>query len=285
MPIHAIYKDFFRFLEAIDSLDEDLWELYNRRYFQPHRVFFKAYWSAFFPQLDLGTLQDRVRQVRRGHYDTLRQLAGQGELEKIVLDALSRCGENLPGLPEPEIYLLVGFFSADGFILDLDDRPVIGLGLERYRDFRLLDIILAHEYCHYARRLTLGLCERTDPETLGQKLLAEGLSVVFSRRVYPKRKLEDHLLMSRHRMSWCRRNEARLESLIGGEMDSSRLVSVMFGRGDPEAGIPPRAGMYLGYRLVERILESREEEGFEEFLNAPDITSVLSKDKHRSALG
>jgi hypothetical protein len=276
MPIYSIYQDFYTFLEAAGTTEDDLWDLYKRFYFQPHRSFFRAYWSTFFPHMDLGGLQDRVRQIRCGHYTALRQLTGNGQAERIIADALSRCRKLLTDVPEPEVYLSIGFFSADGFIVDLDDHPVIGIGLERYRNFDLLGIILAHEYCHYTRRLARGPSVGSDVIVPGEKLLAEGMSVVFSRHVFPVHKLEDHLLMSRDRLSWCQRNRDRLESLLSQEMDPPCLIDILFGRGDPDAGIPPRTGMYLGYRLVERALQVRGEKGFEELLGLADIATALS---------
>jgi hypothetical protein len=274
MPIHPIYEDFFRFLQVLDSAREDPWEAYQKFYFHPHREFFAAYWKTYFPQMDLVSLQDRVRQVRRGHYATLEHLLEQSNPEPIVQRGLKRCRARMPECSEPDVYLMVGFFSADGFTLKVMDRPVIGIGLERYRNFVLLDIILAHEYCHCARHLALGSFSASDPRSLGQKLLDEGLCTVFSRQVYPRRKLADHLLISTRRLDWCQRNEALLESMAGRELNSSRLVPVFFGWGQPDEGVPARTGMYLGYRLVERALAEMGPEAFHKLLAMQDIAAV-----------
>lgn len=278
MAIHSLYEDFFRFLKALETA-EDPWKAYQDLYFRPHKDFFGAYWRAFFPQMDLKTLQDRVRRVRPGHYVSLQQLVSHSRPEAIVEKVIAKCLTLLPRFPAPDVYLVVGFFSADGFTVDVTGWPVIGIGLERYRDFRLLNIILAHEYSHYARRLSLGSSVEPGSETLGRKLLAEGLSVAFSRHVYPRRKLEDHLLMSRRRLNWCRKNEALLESIAREDLGSSRLVPTFFGRGKPDVGIPPRTGMYLGYRLVERALEERGQGVLEGLGGVADITSILSADE------
>ncbi|KPL18690.1 MAG: hypothetical protein AMJ92_06755 [candidate division Zixibacteria bacterium SM23_81] len=277
MAVFPIYEDFFRFLEVLE-VGEDPWEVYEEMYFRPHKNFFGAYWRTFFPLMDVRTLQDRVRQVRRGHYAALEHLIGQSRPEDIVQENLSRCRAHLPRLPEPDVYLIVGFFSADGFVVNVNSRPAIGIGLERFKDFRLLDIILAHEYCHCARYLALGSCAETEPETLGQKLLSEGLSVYFSQRVYPQRRLFDHLLMSRRRLNWCQQNEQLLKTTAERELTSSRLVPVFFQRGKPGAGIPPRTGMYLAYRLVERALSEMREEEFEELLTTRDIMAIWPAD-------
>jgi hypothetical protein len=273
--IFPLYGDFFRFLESLNT-GKDSWEAYEEIYLRPHRNLFGTYWKTFFPQMDVRTLQDRVRQVRPGHYATLEYLVEKRKPEAIVQEVLPRCLALLPRFPEPDVYLMVGFFSADGFIVEVAGWPAIGIGLERFKDFRLLDIIVTHEYCHYARRLALGTSPDPDQETLGQKLLSEGLSVVFCQRLFPGRKLEDHLLMSRRRLNWCQKNEALLESMAKPELNSVAMVPVFFQRGKPEDGIPPRTGIYLGYHLVQRAAVERGEEAFEELLKAPDITAVWS---------
>ncbi len=278
MAIHCLYEDFFQFLQALETA-QDPWEAYQNLYFRPHRDFFRVYWKTFFPQMDLRTLQDRVRRVRPGHYASLQQLISHSRPETIAQKVISKCLAMLPRFPAPDVYLLVGFFSADGFIVDVTGWPAIGIGLERYRDFHLLDIILAHEYCHYARRLALGVSPEPVTQSLARKLLSEGLSVAFARRIYPRRKLEDHLLMSRRRLNWCQKNEALLESMAQEDPGSPRLVSIFFGRGKPSANIPPRTGIYLGFRLVERVLEEKGEVTFEGLLGVEDITSLPFRDE------
>ena len=273
MPLLPIYRDFFRFLEVLETV-EDPWEAYQQQYIRPNRAFFGAYWQSF-PLFDERTLRGRVLQIKQGHYMVLEHLLAQIKPEEIVTESLSRCHALLPAIPEPDVFLMVGFFSADGFIVQVKGRPVIGIGLERFKDFRLLGLILAHEYCHYARRLILGAAVE---QTLGQKLLAEGLSVVFSQRAFPDRRLTDHLFMPPERLSWCRQNEAFLEALARPELGSCQMVPAFFLHGRPDAHIPPRTGMYLGYRLVQRALQERGEGGFEELLKAADIAAVWPTD-------
>ena len=273
MPIFPLYRDFFRFLEAIET-GRDPWEIYRDVYLRPHTKFFRAYWAAFLPHIDVGTLQNRVRQTRRGHYAVLEHLLAGNDLELRVAGTIERCHDRLPLMSPPDVYLMVGFFSADGFLVALEGRPAIGIGLERYRDFRLLDIILAHEYCHCARHATLGRSRPEADRRLDQKLLSEGLSVHFSRQVFPRRPLYDHLLMSRQRLNWCQENEKRLLDLIRKGLGGPRLIPVLFGTGSFTDGIPPRAGMYLGYRLVERMMGEGDGKDFEYLLTLGDVAAV-----------
>jgi hypothetical protein len=204
--------------------------------------------------------------VRRGHYTVLEHLAAENDLDRKTAVTIELCRRLLPRIPEPDVYLMVGFFSADGFLVTLRGRPVIGIGLERYRDLRPLDIVLAHEYCHYARQTVLGDDRRSSEEHLGEKLFAEGLSVHFSRKVFPERPLSDHLLISRQRLNWCRENEPMMLDLIRGRLPGGELIPVLFGTQSLSHGLPPRAGMYLGYRLVEKMMEKKGEPDFQELL-------------------
>jgi hypothetical protein len=273
MAVFSLYRDFFRFLQALEG-DADPWEWYQKIYLDPHKKFFRAYWSAYFPQMDLGTLQDRVRRVRRGHYSALEHLLQQNDLERQVQEILARCLAILPSFAEPDVFIIIGFFSPDGFLVTIGGRPAIGIGLERFRNLRLVDIILAHEYGHYARRLALGYSPSSGPESLEQKLLSEGLSISVSRRVCPGRRLCDYLLMSPQRLNWCQENEARLMALARPELGSDRLVPVFFGCGQPDAGIPARTGLYLGHRLVERALQRMGWGAFKRLLAMPDIAAL-----------
>jgi len=273
MAVFPLYRDFFRFLEGIET-GQDPWEVYRDTYVRPHAAFFKSYWTAYLPHVDVKTLQDRVRRVRRGHYAILEHLVSGNDLERKATGTIESCHRRLPLDPRPDVYLMVGFFSADGFMVILQGRPVIGIGLERYRDLRLLDIILAHEYCHCARQRALGNGRLSAPERSVEKLFTEGLCVHFSRQVFPRRPLCDHLLMSRQRLNWCQENENRLLDLIRDRLSSPRWIPALFGPGGFIDGIPPRAGMYLGYRLVERALAEKGGRSFEDLLALQEIAGI-----------
>jgi hypothetical protein len=272
MAIFPLYRDFFRFLEGMQA-GGDPWEIYQDVYLRPHRDFLKAYWSAYFPGIDVHTLRDRVRQVRRGHYAVLEHLVAGNDVDGIVAGVIELCRRWLPAIPEPDVYLMVGFFSADGFLVGLRGRPVIGIGLERYRDLRPLDIILAHEYCHFARQMILGGSGPDMTGRLDEKLFSEGLGVYFSRQVFPGRSLGDHLLISRQRLNWCRENESMLLELVRGRAGDGDLIPELFGTGGFGRGLPPRTGMYLGYRLVEEVMVEGER-SFEDLLAFTDVAAV-----------
>jgi len=273
MAIFPLYRDFFRFLEGMQA-DGDPWEIYEEVYLRPHRDFLRAYWTAFFPGIDVATLRDRVRRVRRGHYAVLEHLVAGNDIDGAAAGVIELCRRRLPAIPEPDVYLMVGFFSADGFLVVLRGRPVIGVGLERYRDMRPLDIILAHEYGHFARQMILGSSRQGAAERLDEKLFSEGLSVHFSRQVFPGRSLGDHLLISRQRLNWCRENERILLELVRGRTGGDELIPALFGSGGLPRGLPPRTGMYLGYRLVEKVMAAGGGRSFEDLLALTDVAAL-----------
>lgn len=275
MAFYPLYEDFLKFLRALGQ--GDAWESYRKYYFEPHREFLLGYWRTF-PWMDLSQLRDRVRRIRRGDYSLLEELLASTDLEQLGREVLDRCMEVLPAPREPDVYFMVGFFSPEGFVMEFKGKPVIGFGLERFKSFRLLPIIFAHEYCHYLRRLlNRGLSkDETEgkDETLGEVLLAEGLSAIFSRLAFPEQDLNEHLFLSRARLNWCQQNEERLRELVEAELESSSLVTALFSSGCHQLGLPPRTGYYLGYRFVEDYLLKRSREDLKSIIQARSIVEL-----------
>lgn len=270
MPIEPLYKDFLKFLERLDG--EDPWALYQRLYLQPHERFMTAY-LAHFPHLDKAELARRVAEIKPGDYGQMRALLLAQDPETLAGEALRRCRAVLPLEPEPAVYLFVGFFSPDGFTVDLEGQPAIGIGLERFKDFKDLSLLVAHEYCHCAQRVHLKDFISREERPLLHSVVAEGFSVLFTEVVYPQIPLHRHLFLTPERLAWCRENEQTLLELAGADLATEKLVPVLFGQGDPQAGIPPRVGYYiarqmLGHCLSHHGLEefAREFPGFRELL-------------------
>ena len=101
----------------------------------------------------------------------------------------------LPIEPEPDVYLFVGFFSADGKTLEIQGQPAIALGLERFKDFRDLPLLVAHEYGHCAQKVLLKDIIPEEGRTLLSCLMPEGLAVLFTEALYPEIPLHRHLFI------------------------------------------------------------------------------------------
>lgn len=250
MPVWRLYEDFFSFLE---HRGEDPWEAYQRWYVKRHPRFFEAYFRTF-PDLDAGAIADRVRGVKEGDYGLLRSLIAAEDPGLLAEEALGRSRAVLPLASEPSVFLFVGFFSADGFILEVEDQPSIALGLERFKSFRDLSLLTAHEYGHLVER---SLPPGSSPPPAGillSALRAEGLAVLFTERAFPEITLHRHLFLSPERLQWARENEEALLDLAGADLLSDKLLPVLFGPGDPAAGLPPRLGYFIARQRLRSCL-------------------------------
>jgi hypothetical protein len=134
--------------------------------------------------------------------------------------------------------------------MEVGGSPVIALGLERFRDFRDLTLLVSHEYGHFAWRSLQTDRSAEGPPVLFSKVISEGISVFFSQLVYPEIPLHRHLFLTPERLRWCRENQETLLDLAGADLDAPKLIPILFGPGDPDAGIPPRVGYFLAWQML-----------------------------------
>lgn len=255
MKIFSLYLDFFKFLEKISSHSEK-WKIYSTYYYHPHQEFLEDYFSHF-PLIDFSSLKQRVEIIKTSDYSWLKHLVSACPPEKIINEAYDRCIKIVSPKEEPEVYLLVGFFSPDGFVMNFRGKPVICFGLERFGDFRLLRILFAHEYAHFL--LNLGRGEVPEEKKLKWLLISEGLGTYFSFLAFPDRKLYEHFLFSRDTFNWCQANEPYLKEIYcSGKYSSQELID-FYEKGNSELNISPRAGKYLGFQAVKRYLAQNRE--------------------------
>jgi hypothetical protein len=247
MSIHPLYLDFFQFLDQRG--ENDPWPLYQRLYLQPHEEFLMAYWRNF-DHFNLDQIAARVRQIKKADYGQLQALILRQDPSLLTAEALDRCQAIFPQEPQPPVYLFVGFFSADGVTVEVGGSPVIALGLERFRDFQDLPLLVSHEYGHFAWRSLQKNRSDLSPPTLFSRVISEGLSVFFSQLVYPEIPLHRHLFLTPERLRWCRENQEALLDLAGADLADPKLIPILFGPGDPDAGIPPRVGYFLARQML-----------------------------------
>lgn len=267
MPIHSTYKDFIRFLDRLNE-SEDQWEAYQKYYLHPHKDFLLNYWRHF-QGIGIEAIKERVGRIKDGHYSNLKTLLAQENPEEIVENTLTRCKQIIVPPYEPDIYLIVGFFSSEGFVIGFRNKPIIGISLERFKDFNLLDIVFAHEYAHW-----LTSCLRnvdSSAATLGNKLLREGLAFVFSKLAFPNKPLYKNLFLSRATLNWCIANEEHLLAIAKSKINSTAAASNFFRLGANESGIPPRAGNYISYKLVEQYLSNQGRENLKKLFSLTDV--------------
>ena len=277
MKLYSLYRDFFKFLEKVPS-GSKRWDMYFSHYYQIHQEFLGNYFDHF-PLLDSKNLEQRVEAIKASDYSRLKHLVSVCPPEGIIKEAYERCIRVVPAKEEPEVYLFVGFFSPDGFVINFRTKPVICFGLERFKDFRLLSVLFAHEYAHFL----LNLCGIETPEGLGLnwRLISEGIATYFSSLVYPKYDLSEHFLFSRERLNWCQANESYLREIYFSGKFSLQKLTEIYLKGDPELDIPPRAGKYLGYQAVKRYLAYNEKEGINSLLSDKKIILSFLPSLHK----
>jgi hypothetical protein len=249
MAIKRLYPDFFHFLEQ--SQVEDIWEDYRRIYLDPHQEFLNAYWESFC-HFDRSQIVERVRQIKRENYGHLHSLVLMQDPSVLAEEALCRSRSLCPMDPEPDVYLFVGFFSADAKVLEIRGKSAIAVGLERFKDFRDLSLLITHEYGHCAQKLLLKDSFPAEKRPLLGHLMAEGLAILFAEALYPEVPLHRHLFITLDRLRWCEQNREMLLELAEADLTSEKLVPVFFGFGDAKAGIPPRTGYYLARQMIGR---------------------------------
>lgn len=250
-----MYRDFFTFLDKIIPRSGK-WEIYFTHYFKPHQEFLENYFSHF-PLIDVTNLRERVERIKASDYSPQRHLTSVCPPETIIKESYEKCRSILSSKEEPGVYLFVGFFSPDAFVMNFRGKPVICFGLERFRDFRLLRILLAHEYAHFLLNLSSG--EIPEDKKLKWLLISEGIGIYFSSLAFPECKISDHLLLRRDRLNWCQEHEGYLRDIHrSGRFSSEELID-FYGKGNQELDIPPRAGKYLGFQAVRRYLAQSDE--------------------------
>ncbi len=253
MSAHLLHGDFFRFLDALAAGEGEAWDLYCKRYLGPNRSVLEAWWEQCLG-LPTAAWADRVRRVRVEEYGLLRDIVGATDLRAVAETTLDRCGDILPLSPQPEVYFLVGFFSPDGFTFRPKGEWAVGVGLERLRSSSIIPLLLSHEYAHCYRR-RLG-----HPRCLGERLVAEGFAVALTARAFPERSEAEHLLMRPGQAAVMREYEGQLWRRVRPHIDSDEeIASALFTSGRPQdGGLPSRAGVYLGWRLVAEFMSRRD---------------------------
>ncbi len=265
MAIKRLYLDFFKFLAEMEKGDP--WSSFQELYLKPYNDFFAAYWERF-SFFDPNQIKERVLQIKEGDYGQLKSLIQANDPALLAEETLKKCQNVLPLDPEPDIYLFVGFFSADGTTLQVSGAPAIALGLERFKNFRDFSLLLAHEYGHCALWSSLQEFFPQKEKPLLYSIISEGLAVFFSETVFPEIPLHRHLFLTPDRLRWCKENQETLLALAGADLAFSKLIPILFGPGDEKAGLPPRVGYFIARQMLGNCLSHHGAEYFgQEFPN------------------
>lgn len=273
MKVHCLYRDFFLFLRALD-LERDPWHAFQRYYFEPHRDFLSTVWFEH-QGFTRKNIRERVAAVKKKDYAHLENALKLFDIEEETRTVIMHCKRVYYHPGQCNVYLFIGFFSPDAFVLLQGGDAVICVGLERFRDFSRYPLLMAHEYFHYVQKKTdrgepcvgsaremRGSPAVTNPEAVLDSLIEEGLCVYFSRLAYPRRKEHEHCFLSEQRH---RQLEEEFPDIVGRLRSANMSLDQLFT--SHQEKLPGRAGYYLGYRLVA---------DFAEKTGARDLDTLLS---------
>ncbi len=247
MKIHCLYRDFFVFLRMI-NLEKDVWNAFKRYYYEKHADFLSHLWHSY-QGYTTRNIRERAVMIKKEDYADIENLLKIYDIEEKTREILMHCKSIYFDRDRCNVYILIGFFSPDAFVLRYKGSFVICVGLERFHDFKHYDILLAHEYFHYIQNKVHGSIS----EPLVLQLIREGICVHFSRIAYPGRKEHEYLFLTEQAFADAEGSyETIRKKLRSRKISREKLFSAASGE------LTPRSGYYVGYRLVSEFIAKRD---------------------------
>jgi hypothetical protein len=239
MKIHCLYRDFFVFLRMI-NLERNTWTAFKRYYYDKHTEFLSYLWHAY-QGYSTRNIRERASVIKKEDYADIENLLKIYDIEEKTREILLHCKSLHHDHDRCNVYLVIGFFSPDAFVLCYRDKFVLCVGLERFHSFNLYDILLAHEYFHYIQNKVYGPISGP----LALQLIREGICVQFSKIAFPGRKEHEYVLLSEQVFASAEKSYTLvIKRLKSRRIRREQLFSASSG------DLPPRMGYYVGYRLV-----------------------------------
>lgn len=157
-----------------------------------------------------------------------------------------------------DVVLLVGGHTSNGWVTELGDTVTLFLALEFLGDPPYDGVLASHEAFHVAHSRH-GAGEW--PEDGASALFQEGIATAISREIHPGLDDSSYLWFDDAHGAWVRDCVAtegaiarRALEHLGTSYDEM-AVRALFTTRDDEHELPPRAGYWLGDRLVRGLLE------------------------------
>ena len=227
------------------NLESDRWGAFRSYYFDKHREFLSNVWYDY-QKYTPRNIRERVDMLKKEDYAQIEGELKLVDIEEKTREIIQHCKDLLHDPDSCHIYLFIGFFSPDGFVMRYRGNYVVCIGLERFRHFKNFDILLSHEYCHYILNKQGG----NGGDSLARKLIREGIAVYFSRTAYPGRDEESYFFLKRERLQYLKENfKPIVEKIREGKLEGEDLF------GPRSKTLPPRTGYFVGARLVEDFIK------------------------------
>lgn len=286
-------------------------------YFEAHGSLLRAYWRNYVLDPESPHAGEVIAAALRADRSDLHALLNEVDLLRIAEETVARATDLL-GVDRPvDVVLMVGVGAANAGELVVDGRGIAFVCVEHFTGRTnpstlalglspgLLPLWLAHEIAHCVRytsptsesELRRLIAESggyydwwatASRASLRELLVNEGLAVQAARAVVPGLAAADYFGYPRRLYSRLRELEAFLRRAIREELDESGLgLRLRYLSGGTSATarlvqgkvIPERSGYYLGYRMVEALVQ---EAGIARALRAPAPAFEAAE---RAALG
>ncbi len=252
MKIYHLYRDFFRFLKSLE-VEKNVWKSFREYYFDKYRDFLSVVWFKY-QNYSLKIIRDRVLSIKIGDYSDVEASLKLYDIESNTKLIINDCRKILY-LPEVcHIYLFIGFFSPDAFVVKYRGRYVIVVGLERFHNFSKYPILLSHEYCHYVQNMISGELKEN---ILIRRLVREGIAIYFTKLLFHSRedklysfKPWDYVFMDKQTYNYLNeRFETYIDELIeqNFNIDEDIFHGVTF-------RFYPKAGYFIAFKIIERVV-------------------------------
>ncbi len=243
MKIYCLYRDFFVFLRMI-NLEKDTWSAFRQYYYNKHSDFLSHLWHTY-QRYSTQNIRERAGMIKKEDYADIENLLKIYDIEEKTREILLHCKRIYYDHDSCNVYILIGFFSPDAFVLWYKGRFVICVGLERFHNFKNYDVLLAHEYFHYIQNKVCGSI--SGPLVL--QLIREGICVHFSRIAFPGRKEYEYLFLTAQAFASAEDSyETVREKLASKQIRREQLFSAASDE------LPARSGYYVGYRLISEFI-------------------------------
>jgi hypothetical protein len=157
-----------------------------------------------------------------------------------------------------DVVLMVGAHTSDGWVTELGEAVTLFLALEFLADPPFDGVLVSHEAFHVAHARHGAA---SWPEDCAASLFQEGLAVAVSREIHPGLDDSAYLWFDDAHAGWVRECESAASAIARRAHDRlaapyrDPAVRSLFTTRDDDRELPPRAGYWLGDRVVRRLLE------------------------------
>ena len=280
------------FLAVLDSADP---QVAYQRYYHNHRRLLAPYWHNYVLDPDTEHFAEVAAYTVGADRQDLRRMLDRTDVLSLARNTMSACASLLDIDVDFDVVLMVGVGAANAGELVIEGRGIAFVCLEHFTavanpdtqglglDPELMPLWLSHEIAHVVRYTSphsrsemrqlvtaagghYSYWDTARRASLRELLVNEGLAVETARVVSQGHAEWEYFGYDRRQYAAIRELEGRIVDDVAPHLDRSalglRLRYLADGvtadaRAMPGYVLPPRAGYYVGSRMVERAVADR----------------------------